>query len=168
MAHCAPLASLPWKQTSSDGLTTLTVASDHSYTLSFADSPPLTGAPPHGVTAVSTRSGVDDALGAFDGLDLATTNGTLSVLFYHGSDAFVFQRRPVSPAAHLQTAFPNFKFDHAALNASVQCIGWANRYFFPGGLASSLERCETDGPMVLVSRGQRICHVCLLMYKHLW
>lgn len=170
----AAMSPLPWTRTSSDDLVSLSIVPNGSYSLRFAATPDaviLRGPPPAGVDAAlaSASQGDDDALGRYDELRLPTSGqGSFAVRYYSSSDAFVFQRQPTplmtmgkssdggaaaGPPSPPST-FPNFHFNLESLNATVRCIGWSNRFFFPGGVTkeqgSEIERCGTDGPMLFV------------------
>eukprot|EP01047_Picozoa_sp_COSAG01_P081871 COSAG01_NODE_16505_length_1231_cov_1.416961_2_plen_306_part_01 len=163
----------------------LSIAANCSYTLRFADAVVFSGAAPAGADAAlaSVGQGNDTNLGHYDELRLPASPGQLqqqqqqqqqqgssfAVRYYPSSDAFVFLRQLAAATTRTTStsagpppppsAFPNFRFNVHSLNSSVRCIGWSNRFFFPGGLTkdegSEIERCGTDGPMLFVGNGQR-------------
>ena len=134
---------LPWTRTSHDGLLTLTVASNGSYTAQVAPPssvpwPTLRSPAPHGVLpgqAVAT-SGKDAALGAFDELVMPTANNSaVAIRWFRDADAFVFLRRSTAPVAGEKSGgksggksgsaplvFPNFWFDTYALGNATRCV----------------------------------------------
>ena len=83
-ATLGAITPLPWERTSSDNLTSLTVADNCSYSLKFAGLV-LTGTAPVGVDPAlsATSQGTDAALGPYDELSLvATGRGSFAVRFY--------------------------------------------------------------------------------------
>ena len=123
---------LPWTRTSHDGLLTLTVNSNASYSVvvSSVAWPRLWSPAPHGAQpsqAVAT-SGRDPALGAFDELLLPTANASaVAFRWFRDAEAFVFLRVSTPTAREVidsaPVAFPNFWFD-------TYVLGNATRYVF--------------------------------------
>ena len=153
LAPCAALAPSSWQR---GEFGRLAVASDGSMSFSFG-SFEVRAAPPNGTAGTKAGvAGTDPELGPYDELLLpAAGTGGFAVKYFERLDAFTFERHPDPEGAPLDATFPKFDQGSAAgINgtaggAAAECMGWSNRYFFPGG-ESSLGGCEmhfTDGPL---------------------
>ena len=144
--HVAPEAS-GW----SKGGLTFSAACGDSYQFVYGgstlDSTPTKSKP----SSCSSRSSRLPALGGYDEYTMHYgTDGDLFVRYFESMEAFVFGRAPRTAA--LQTSWPTFATSSVAPN-STGCIGWDEKYFFPGSMASgNLQQCSSGGPLVLFER----------------
>jgi hypothetical protein len=133
---------------------TLSFTADHSsYTFGFGahqlQSKPGSLA---NVTSIAASNGTDPTLGSYDELELiAGSDGSLSVRYFSGMDAFVFVRSPKT--ASLTEIWPAFSITGVKPGAT-RCLSWSEHYFYPGGLSINGEdiRCggQSDGGPVFI------------------
>jgi hypothetical protein len=136
----------------------VSVAADSkSYTFSFgtttfASQP---GSLANATGAGSSSSGVDAQLGAYEQFSIPFSGGALAVRYFDAKDAFVFVRlpRPVAdPEASgppaLPSVWPSFSVADQPRN-HTRCLGWAEHYFYPGGIQTDILGCASGGPLYL-------------------
>lgn len=104
-----------------------------------------------GSASCVASGGVVPNLGSYDELRITHgADGDLYVRYFSRLDSFVFGRAPKT--AQLPSAWPSFSTADVRAN-STACLGWAEKYFFPGSMASGdLSECYSGGPLLLFER----------------
>jgi hypothetical protein len=144
LLSCALAVSAAWSR---GDYAKLSFAADHSsYTFGFGahQLQSKSGALAN-VTSTTTSTGTDPTLGSYDELELiAGSDGSLSVRYFSGMDAFMFVRSPKT--ALLTEIWPAFAITGVKPNAT-RCLSWSEHYFYPGGMAINEEdiRCGGQG-----------------------